>query len=136
MNHLRNYWLAYGWAILILILCLIPGKDLPQWSWADLLSLDKPAHAVLFGLLAMFIYLGFLRQHGLNQGRSRGVALALIISTLFGVATEVMQGTLLTDRVADPLDQLANMVGIGLAWYVIAKRIGSKYWLPKPGEMS
>ena len=131
MAHLRSYWLAYAWALVILILCLIPGKDLPQWSWADMLSLDKPAHAVLFGLLALCIYLGFLRQHGKKASRSKGVALALVVSTVYGVATEIMQGTLLTDRVADPLDQLANMVGIGATWFVIVREIGAKYWMPK-----
>lgn len=85
----------------------------------------------MFGLLALFIYAGFLRQHGSTVVRSKHVALALIISTLYGAATEVMQGTLLTDRYADPLDQVANMLGVAVAWIMIAKGIGLKYWAPK-----
>jgi len=110
---------------------LIPGKELPQWSWASVFSLDKPVHAFLFGVLALFIYMGFLRQHPKNSTRSKHIALALGISTIYGVATEVMQGTMLTDRYADPFDQLANMLGIGATWIMIAKGIGAKYWQPK-----
>ena len=127
----KHFWLAWLWAILILVLCLIPGKELPQWHWTSMLSLDKPVHALLFGTLALFIYVGFLRQHSNNGIRSKHVALALGISTVYGIATEVMQGTLLTDRFADPYDQLANMVGIGATWIMIAKGIGAKYWRPE-----
>jgi hypothetical protein len=37
----RYLRLAIAWALLIAFLCLTPGKALPQWEWADLLSVDK-----------------------------------------------------------------------------------------------
>ncbi len=130
MTRLRNFWIAWSWGLLILILCLIPGKDLPSWGWADVVSLDKFVHAGMFGLLSIFIYRGFLVQYPEASKRSNHIAGALIISALYGVATEVMQGTLLTDRIADPMDQLANIVGIALAWYVITKKMWTKYYVP------
>ena len=130
MSFLRHFWPALAWALLILILCIIPGQELPQWGWTDLINLDKITHAGVFGLLALFIYRGLLLQYGSSVKRSSCVALALIISTLYGVATEVIQGTLVEGRVADPLDQVANMVGIGATWIVIAKGIGGQYIHP------
>lgn len=130
MPSLRHFWPAIVWAMVILILCLIPGNKLPDWDWTDLLNLDKIGHAFVFGLLALFIYAGSLRQYGSTTKRSSYVALALTISTLYGVATELMQGTLVEGRIADPMDQVANMVGIGAAWVVIIKRIGSRYYAP------
>ena len=130
MPFLRHFWPALAWALLILVLCIIPGQDLPQWGWADLFNLDKWVHAGMFGLLALFIYGGFLRQYGQTMKRSSYVALALTISTLYGVATEIIQGTLLNGRIADPMDQLANMVGIGVAWVVISKNIGACLYAP------
>jgi len=130
MAILRNYSLAWMWAFLILVLCIIPGSDLPSWKWAHLISLDKFAHAVMFGILTIFIYRGFLLQYPQSGKRSVHIAAALIISTVYGVATEVMQGTMLADRIADPMDQLANMVGIALAWFVIARKMWTKYYVP------
>lgn len=115
LRHLR---LALLWALLILVLCLLPGRDLPQWRWADLLSLDKWVHAGLFAVLVVLLVVGLKRQYGTAWARSRGLWTSAIACILYGVALELMQGLLMQGRTADPLDAAANTAGtlIGLVY--------------------
>ena len=51
-RHLR---LALAWSFLIAFLCLTPGRNLPHWEWADLLSVDKLVHMLMFGILSYLV---------------------------------------------------------------------------------
>jgi VanZ family protein len=113
LKHLR--W-ALLWALFILVLCLIPGGDLPQWKWADLLSVDKLVHAGVFALLLVLLIRGLRGRYGAVPVRSRIMLFAILICIAYGGALEIMQGTLLVDRSADLLDFLANTMGCGLGW--------------------
>lgn len=106
----RARW-ALAWALLILVLCLMPGSELPAWSWVDILDLDKAIHAFLFFVLTILIAQVFR-----TRGRPGRWALwAFLLSALFGVATEYMQGLEALGRRTDPLDMLANAAGALLA---------------------
>ena len=107
---------------MILVLCLIPGRDLPQWKWADLLSVDKLAHATLFAVLVILTVLGLRRQTSSTAMRTRAILTALLFAIPYGGALEIMQGTLLTDRYADLNDFIANTVGCGLGWWWLWRR--------------
>ena len=54
---------ALLWALLILILCGIPGKDLPDLSFWESLSFDKIFHFILFFILVIFMIRGFKNQN-------------------------------------------------------------------------
>lgn len=97
-----NKW-ALLWALLIFILCAIPGKDLPRGSWMDMIGIDKFVHAFLFFIQVILLMRGFAAQ-------SRYVAPVLCI--LYGGMLEVMQGVFYTDRTADLYDFLANSFGV------------------------
>jgi hypothetical protein len=118
---LRPLRWALLWALLILMLCLIPGRDLPQWRWADLMSLDKLAHAVLFAVLMVLIVRG-LRKYPAIEAGLKPTLFALVFSILYGGALEIMQGSLLNDRVADLGDFVANTIGCGLGWLLLVWR--------------
>ena len=118
-KHLR--W-ALLWALVILGLCAIPGRDLPQWSWADLLSIDKLVHASIFAILVILLVHGLRRSRPLLSLHSRAVWTALALCVAYGGALEIMQGTLLSDRSADVLDFLANSFGCGLGWWWLRRK--------------
>lgn len=119
LKHLR--WTLL-WALVILGLCAVPGKDLPQWRWADLLSVDKLVHAGVFAVLVVLGARGLRAQHHGLAMRSRAMAVLIACCVLYGGALEVMQGTLMTDRSADVLDFVANSAGCGLAWGWLRRR--------------
>ncbi len=104
LRHLR--W-AILWAGVIMWLCLIPGKSLPQWHWFDILDLDKSVHAGMFFVLALLLAQAFAG----NGSPKRYLLWAVIISAAYGIGTEIMQGLEALGRRADPIDMLANTIG-------------------------
>lgn len=99
--------LALGWTLAILIGCSIPGDDLPS---SILLSFDKLAH------LLAFVGFGWLWLRAYPDA-ARTI---LIAGLLFAVGTEVYQHLMPIGRHFDPLDALADAVGLllglGVAW--------------------
>ena len=108
MKHQR---LTFLWALLILLLCLMPGSSLPKWEWTDLFQVDKFIHALLFGVLAFLMAIGLRKQQGSGTLRSSHWWAVVLVCCVYGIGLEIMQGTLLSGRTGDPLDALANTVG-------------------------
>ena len=109
----RALWPTVLWALVILFLCLLPGSSLPAWDWFALLDLDKLVHAGMFFVLALL-----LSRALLARGASRWLLWAVLISALYGVATECMQGLEAMGRRMEINDMIANTVGaIGAGWF-------------------
>ncbi len=108
---LRNLRWAIAWALIILVLCLIPGKALPVWNWFAILDLDKLVHTGMFFVLAVLLAGAFVKQ-----GRPQGYLLwSVLIAVLYGLSTEWMQGLEALGRRTDINDMIANSVGALIA---------------------
>ena len=107
---------AMLWALLILILCGIPGKDIPHISFLELLSFDKFVHAGIFFVLQLLNVRGFILQSAFPQLKKLAKFIALLICIIYGGSLEIMQGTLFTDRSADIFDFIANTFGASMGW--------------------
>ena len=99
------------WALMILVLCLIPGKDLPEWHWFDLLDLDKAVHFALFAVQAVLTALAFHPLTPRTTERAKAWGWAFATCEVYGGLLEVMQGALLMGRTADITDFVANTLG-------------------------
>ena len=93
---------AVVWAFFILVLCLLPGKDLPQTSiW----QFDKIVHFSFYSVLF------FLLNRSLSKPNFTAQGLLLVFCFLYGLSIECMQGAWLKDRYFDINDAIANGVG-------------------------
>jgi len=94
-------WLGLWWLAIVvtIVVCLIPPPPLalPQNS-------DKVEHFLAYFLLASAAVQIYRTRAALLWA---GAGLVLL-----GVGIEVLQGALTTDRMADPMDALANSVGV------------------------
>ena len=100
-------WLGL-WLLAIAVVigvCLMPGADLPPVPR----NIDKIEHALAFFVLAASAVQLF------NPGRA--LLAAAVGLVLLGVGIEFAQAAFTVDRSADPLDALADSVGVllGLA---------------------
>jgi len=97
----QMFWLLlWCTAVLtVIVVCLIPPPQLalPQNS-------DKVEHFLAYFLLAGSAVQVFATRRALWR-----VALGLV---LMGVGVEWMQGALTSNRMADPMDALANSIGV------------------------
>lgn len=120
-STLRWQWLAAVlWAILLILLSAAPAKSLPKVSlWTDLIGVDKLAHALVYGVFTVLLYLPF-RKSVINAG-----FWSVFVATAFGGLMELLQATLSTGRAYDLADMLANFVGAVIAYFA------SYYWIKR-----
>ncbi len=110
-------YLAVLFSFFILALCVMPSENL---SSKDVDINDKLAHFVAFAgisFLWMWVSISYLK--------------VIILSALFGLVIEIIQGLLPESfhRSYDLMDALANSVGVligAVLYYVIIKLLGIK----------
>ncbi len=92
--------LSIGWALVILVLCLIPGETLPD---STLLSFDKVGHFGMFFIGAL-LWL-WTWPHHTGRVLAAGIALSM--------GTEISQGLIaFVGRSPEVLDVVADIVGL------------------------
>lgn len=99
---LRHPAAAPLWTLLIVGLCSIPGTELPD---VPVLQFDKLVHLSLF---AVFAVLWLIRRPRV------GLVYVATFGAVLAIVTEPYQGWLSLGRVPDPLDALANLVGLAI----------------------
>jgi len=120
---LRHNALGISWAILILILCGIPGD---QFRGENKANLDVVIHAVLFAVLFLLLTIGFIKQRRFLALHSLTKLKVLILCTVYGGLIELMQGFLFVGRSVEFSDVLANAVGAGAGLVVFMLIYGNE----------
>ncbi|MBL0328177.1 MAG: VanZ family protein [Bacteroidetes bacterium] len=107
------------WALLILILCGIPGRDIPHISFLELLSFDKFVHAGIFFVLIVLIVRGFELQTTFSSLQKNAKSIGCVLCIAYGGMLELMQEAVFEERSADVYDFIANSFGclLGLFLY-------------------
>ncbi len=103
------------WALIIFILCSIPGTDIIDFSLWELINSDKLAHAFVFFVLGVLLISGFSRQYSSGLLMHYPIISTTLICIMYGGLLELWQGTMFEYRTADSLDFIANSFGSLLA---------------------
>ncbi len=103
--------LSVLWAVLILILCAMPGRYLPSAGWLELLSVDKLVHAAMFYILGHLVI-----QASVMRGMSLSIVYTLLFAAVvYGFLLEIGQSRLFSGRSMDFFDFVANTAGVIIA---------------------
>src|SRR4051812_28811611 len=105
------YKFALIWAVVIFILCSMPGRLIPAVSWLELLSFDKWVHAGVFFVLVSLFQIAVKTNHQ----NPKLTYLYFVLSITYGGTLEIMQATVFSERSADWLDMIANSFGCVMA---------------------
>jgi VanZ family protein len=110
-NFLRAHSLSLLWAAVIIVLCVLPGDELPSIDFWELNIEDKLAHTAVFGVLGFLMVWG--EQHRKATARLSKVSLLSIVffACALGVLTELVQGLYIPTRYASFSDVLADALG-------------------------
>jgi VanZ family protein len=98
------------WAAFILLICSLPGQDLPNIDFWAIDIEDKIGHLIVFGFLGFLIYRGGSRSKGFNRRRLFIITCLLGIS--YGAFTEILQGLAFPSRYASLSDFIADALGV------------------------
>ncbi|HEY8959823.1 VanZ family protein [Chitinophaga sp.] len=109
MKLLRYYTPAILWIILILVLCTLPGNDIPSNSFLDKIHFDKFVHFGLFGGIVLFLSLGIYQQKKYISNRT--LWLLVLIAAGYGLAIEFIQKYWAINRSFDMYDLVADTLG-------------------------
>ncbi len=126
---LKNTKWALLWAMFILIVCGIPGRDIPHISFLELVSIDKFVHGGMFFVLQLLLIRGFTLQTNYSSLQRQAKFSAVLICITYGGLLELMQGAVFSERSADVFDFIANTIGCisGMLLYASIE----KKWLIK-----
>lgn len=97
------------WAILIFILCCLPGKSIPYRSIWDEFGLDKLIHASLFCILIVLAAAVIYKESG--DGNKMRLIIAVVFAIVYGGMLEIFQQQFIEGRSADVFDFVANSAG-------------------------
>lgn len=97
---------------------LLPSDDLPRLLFP---GADKLQHMAGYAALSGYAVMLFANRRG------RGMAAVGLV--LLGVLIEGAQSALTTSRQADPMDMLANLLGVGLGQALAATGVAG--WLQR-----
>jgi VanZ family protein len=108
------------WAILIFIVCAIPGSDLPKPSFLRIPHFDKIAHAILYFPLAIFILAEFDLASRLFL-KLAGPVFTMIIIAIYGGLIEICQEFIFISRSAEIADFFFDLIGgmSGILFYYL-----------------
>jgi VanZ family protein len=113
-NFLKYNWPSILWAAFVLVICLMPGSNVPK---IKIPHFDKVVHVSIYMVLGSVTYYGWTRQFQFASLRTSTVLKVILVLALYGLTIEVMQGTLTVDRSFDLWDALANSVGAVIGTY-------------------
>ena len=97
------------WAIIIFVLCSVPGDSLPQTSMIEIPYFDKMDHFGLFFIMGIFLIAELRYQTKLSR-----ISIALItflVIAIYGGAIEILQEHYFIGRSGDFWDLCADVAG-------------------------
>ena len=95
--------LAILWAIVIMVLSLISGTNLPK---VDFDLSDKVGHFVVYAILSFLVY------HAAAHAKTKSpILICILLPVCYGVLMEFLQSALSDERSADAMDAVANALG-------------------------
>lgn len=107
------------WWLAISVLSLLPSSRLPKIrSWSEIFTADKFAHAFVYAIFAVLLYLN------VGAKSKHPAKLAILIAALYGALVELLQHFSPTGRAFELADILANLLGacLGLGLYMSWKK--------------
>lgn len=119
-TFIKSYLGAALWAAFIMFLCGLPGQDLPNIDFWEIDIEDKLAHVGVFSILSFLMVYGFHRRNPTVKITFYTASMIILIASVYGGITEVLQGLLFTGRFASIPDFIADFIGATLGT-IIAK---------------
>ena len=98
---------ALIYTLALTIMSLIKVKGLPDMGISNS---DKIFHFLAYAILIFLWYKVFFYK--VNLKKNKAIIYAGIISIIFGIIIELIQGSATTSRVSDVYDGLANVLGV------------------------
>lgn len=102
---------AILWLVVVLVLIMIPGKQLPESEFLFEINFDKFVHVGIFGLLAVLFSWPFYKTAIPKNKKILYFIIIALSTSAFGYTTELMQKYWAQGRSYSLMDWLADSGG-------------------------
>ncbi len=109
------------WTFIVVVVCIIPGNEIPSPPILNLPHLDKLVHGGLYFVLTFLAIHSFSKQEWINKLKQSPFLFAFIYAVSLGIIIEFIQANFIPNRNGDIFDALANTTGSLLAVFVVKK---------------
>ena len=111
----------YGivWTLLILLVCLMPGDNLPSTSFLSFKGADKLIHFTLYLVLFIFVGKGLVNYFDSSYSSNRIILIAFLYCLFLGVGVEFLQSVFVAGRSGDFFDVLSNGIGASVGIVIL-----------------
>ena len=124
MKNILVYWRTLFWSVIMLVLFLVPAKDLPGQK--DIPNLDKIAHIALFMVLTILYFLDRLKFRDSKTIVPGHIAVTFLYILLFAVTVEFLQKFMGFGRAWDIKDIFWDVIGFILGLILVVLFNGNK----------
>ncbi len=109
---IKKFIPGIAWFFVVLVLCCIPGEDLPKVdNWMIEISYDKLIHVGIFALLA-FLFMQPVVKSTLSKKEKWHYCIKLALAAVvWGYTIEVIQKFFIPGRSYDLMDWLSDSIG-------------------------
>ena len=118
---------AIAWLIITTVLLVLPGPDIPEVSFLDIIYFDKWVHAGLFGGMTFLFAFPFIKN---GTATKKMLIYIAIVSAFYGIAMEYVQKYIAFERDFDYLDMVADSAGCVIGYFaaiILKQRLEKKY---------
>ena len=106
-----KYWKSIIWTIVVLLATTLPSSSIPKDLLLNIPHFDKLVHFALFFVLATFLLSEGNKLREQESITRYAILLAIIVSTIYGLAIELIQYLFLPTRSGSLYDFAANVLG-------------------------
>ena len=118
----KKFWPGIAWFLFTGVLVFLPGSDIPESNWLDIIYFDKFVHAGIFGGLTLLFCLPFFKAHFSLQEKTNYFIKIALAAVLWGIIVEVIQRFFIPGRSFDMFDWAADSAGVYIG-FLVSKRI-------------
>jgi VanZ family protein len=118
--------LGIAWTLLILLVCLMPGDNLPGSSFLSFIGVDKLIHGFLYAVLMVLVGKGLIKQFDSSYSRNKMLIVAFLYCLFLGIGIEFVQNSFVSGRSGDVFDVLANNIGAFIGFLFIVFQLKRK----------
>ena len=117
----NKYGLA--WTLLILLVCLMPGDNLPSSSFFCFKGADKLIHFTLYLVLLILIGKGLVSYFKSSYSSTRIIVISYLYCLFLGIGIEFIQSVFVAGRLGDFFDVLANAIGSSIGVFILLAQL-------------
>lgn len=107
----KTFWKPVCWALIIIILSVIPTDDLDSQMWSFVPYEDKIMHFIFYGIFSFLLMRAFLKYYKKTRPALILAFFTFVFIFIFGVILEIIQASLTSYREGDIMDMIFNLAG-------------------------